>query len=293
MANETEQGNIVNPTNVISDAIAPALVQGPVVPALIYYEAVPDSTKVRLWRKDGYLTASEVNESAVLAIDGAEEEITQTSVTGTAVKLAAACIVTVEAERFSKLDALKVAGYLGGALGRDWEDEILALFSGFTTSTVTSTSVKTWDDILQSAYYVRANTAGVADGPLVHVSDYKGIYELRKEAWNKAASPLSLVQNIEILRGFDLGGKGYQGEQGGVLLYQTNGLPTSGSDDVSLTFDPYLAFGAMADNMPSVESNFLGAGDGTRGFAREYVAWMFCDVIEWNDQAGCPVLSDT
>lgn len=293
MAYETELANISHVTDVLSDGVTPALVQTPVVPALIRYEPLPTGTNVKLYRKDGSFSAEQINESSVQAIDGAEQELTMTEVTATAVKLCASCFITVEALRFSPITIPDLLAKLGAAIGRDWEDEILALYSGFTGNTVTCASVKTFDDVLESAYYVRSGTAGVSDGRVVHVSDYKGLYELTKEQWNSGATPLSLMQNNALLQGYQLGQKGFRGERGGILFYETNGLPTSGSDDVSLTYDPMLAFGAMADNAPVVTIRDLGAGDGTRGFGKELSAYFFCDVIEWNDAAGCPCLSDT
>jgi hypothetical protein len=291
MAYETERGNFVAPTNVISDAISPALLQRVVVAPLIYSEDLPSNTNVKLFRKDGSLTAEEVNESAAQGIDGAEQEITQSSVTSTAVKLAAATIITVEAERFSQVTGADISRYIAEAIARDWDDEVLALFSGFA-KTVTCTSTAVAEKVLEAVYSVRSNTAGVSSGMLNGVFDYKAIFELQKDIITSAASVWSQPQQTSLLAGVT-GMNGYVGDLPGVRLYATNGLPTSGSDDVALVFDPAIAFGSMVSPIVDVRSKWLGAGDGTRGYATEWTGHIFCDVVEWNDYAGCGFLSDT
>lgn len=292
MANETELGNIVHQTNVISDGITPALVSPIVVAPLLRYEPLPVGTNVKLFAKDGYITAEQVNESAVQAVDGAEQELTQSSVTATCVKLAATCHLTVEAQQFSTISLGDLARYAGEAIGRDWDDEILALFSSFSGG-VTASSTLTFDDILDAQYGVRNGTAGVSWGELHCVLDFKGAKELRKELASSSAAALSLESQIELLRGIG-SPRGYIGSRSGINFFETSGLPTSGSDDVALIFDPMLAFGAMASNTPQVRTRWLGgAGDGTRGFCDEVSAWIFCDVVEWNDAAGYMIKSDT
>lgn len=291
MAYETERANIIQQTNVISDAISPALVQRVVVAPLIYSEDLPATTPVKLFRKDGYLTAEEVNESAVLAVDGAEQEVTQSSITATAVKLAAASIVTVEAERFGQLNAAQIARYIGEAIARDWDDEVLALFSG-VSGTVTCTSTAVAEKLLDAVYTVRSSTAGVSSGMLTAVLDYKAILELRKDIITSAASVWTQPSLTSLLAGVTAT-NGYVGDLPGVRLYETNGLPTSGTDDIACVFDGALAFASMASPSVDVRAKWLGAGDGTRGFATEYTGHFFCDVVEWNDGAACGFLSDT
>jgi hypothetical protein len=292
MANETEYGNIITQTNVISDGITPALVNPVVVAPLIRYEPLPVQTMVKLFRKDGYLTAETINQSAVQAVDGAEQELTQSSVTATIVKLAATCMLSVEAQAFTSMTLADVARYIGEAIGRDWDDEILALFSGFSGG-VTAASTLTWDDVLDAQYTVRSGTNGVSWGTLRAVLDFKGAKELRKEFNASAAASLSLESQLELLRGIG-SARGYIGSKSGVEVFETSGLPTATTDDVALVFDPELAFGAMASNAPMVKTRWLGgAGDGTRGFCDEVSGWIFCDVIEWNDAAGCMLKSDT
>lgn len=292
MAYETEYANISHVTDVISDAVSPALVNKVVAAPHVYMEDLPTGTMIKLFRKDGYLTAEEVNESAVQAVDGAEQELSMTEITATAVKLAATCHLTVETQTFTPISLGEIARKIGEAIARDWDDEILALFSGFSTG-VTATSVLTWDDVLEAAYTVRSGTAGVSDGPLVGIFDYKGIFELQKEFTASGAAHLSNQSEISLLKGVN-GANGFTGEKGGVWTYNTSGLPTSSSDDVALVFDPRIAFAGMASPSVNIRTRWLGAaGDGTRGFVDEVTGWIFCDIVEWNDGAGVMVKSDT
>jgi hypothetical protein len=293
MANETELANIAHITDVISDGITPALVNPTVVAPLIRYEALPVGTNVKKFRKDGYLIAEQVNESTVHTVDDAGQELTQSSVTATCVKLCSNCIVSVEAQQFSSITLADIARYIGEAIARDWDDEILALFSGFTGNAVTASSVLTIADCLEAAYKIRAATAGVSTGPLKGVFDFKGIYEIQKELVASSAAHLAIPSEVALLQGMS-GLNGYAGSKAGIDFYQTSGLPTSGTDDVALVFDPMLAFGAMVSPQPVVQVNWLGgAGSAQGGYSHEVAGYIFCDVIEWNDQAGATIASDT
>lgn len=292
MANETKFENIAGITDVISDAISPALQNPVVVAPLIKYEPLPVGTNVKLWRKDGYLVAEEINEVAAQAVDGSEQELTQSTVTATMVKLAATTMLSVEVQQFRGLNLNTMARYIGEAIARDWDDEILALFSSFD-NTVTSTTIQTLSDIIQGTYNVRSNTAGVSVGPLVGVFDFKAIMELEIELSSSSAAHLSLPTEIALLQGMS-GANGFRGEKGGVWFYQTSGLPTATSDDKALIYDPEICFGGQISERPMVKTRWLGgAGDGTRGFCDEVSGWVFCDVVEWNDAAGCTMSSDT
>lgn len=292
MANETELSNIAHATNVVSQGITPYLVNPVVVGPLIRYEPLPVGTNVKLFRKDGYLIAEEVNESAVFAIDAAGQELTQTSVTATAVKLVSNVCLSVEAQQFSSLTLNDLARYAGEAIARDWDDEILGLFSGFSGQ-VTATSTLTIADCLTAAYTVRSGTAGVSSGRLITVLDYKGMMEIEKELTASGAAHLANPSEISLLSG-NRQPNGYRGSKAGMDFYETSGLPTSSSDDVALCYDPNLAFGGMISTQPQVRLRWLGGtGDGTRALCDEVCAWIFCDIIEWNDAGGVGILSDT
>lgn len=286
MAFETEQGNAARVTDVISDAISAALVERVVVAPLVYTEDLPQGTNVKKFRKDGSLTAEAVAESGTYSFSGSSE-LTQTSVSATAIKTAVASKLTVEAEQFSDLDISKLAREQGAALARAIDDEILALFDGFSTQ-VTSTTVLTVDDLMTACYNVFAGNAGGAQ-TLVGVLDHKGAHEIRKEIANSSASIWSQESLTTLLRGAQEAANGYVGAIPGLELYATSGLPTDSSDDVGLVFNPMLAIAGMVS--PSV--NVRTSWEGSAGGYTEVYSYIFSDFVEWNDAAGCGVLSDS
>ena len=289
MSYETEHANIAHPTNVISDGVTAALVQGVVVAPLLRSEPLPQNTKIKLFRCDGYLVGEEVSESSSITADG-DNEITQTTVTGTAVKLAAQCKVTVEVERFNpNLTEGEIARYLGQAIAMDWDDEPLGLFSSISNS-VTCDAGAVPEKYLDAVYTVRTYTAGVSPASgLIAVCDYKAVNELQKYLIQSGASVWSQERMSTLLAGAP-GTRGFRGSLPGMDIYETNGIPTGSGDDYNCVFDPEICFGTMVDETVDVRKQWLGA---TGGFATEYSGHIFCDVVIWNNYGGCLVKSDT
>lgn len=285
MAFETERGNIVTPTDVVSDAISAALVQRTILFPLVYTEDLPDNTPTKKFRKAGSLTAAEVAESAAWTF-GAGSEYTETSASATATKFACVSKLTVEADRFTPVSPDKLYQEQGAAIARDVEGEIKTLFSGFSNA-VTATSIATVADILQALYLVQSGTSGVSDGMLAGVFDYKAIMEIRKEIVASGASHYVQPNQTTLLAGI-AADSGYVGDVPGVNCYQTNGLPTDTGDDVNLVFDPALAIAGMVGPIQTRQS-----WKGSEGFFDELASYLFSDFVEWNDAAACAVKSDT
>lgn len=287
MANETENANIIGPTDVISDAIAAALVQGIVVVPLIASESVPENTAVKLFRQEGSLAATDgVAESSAYSFSSSSE-YTETSVSATAAKTVVASKITVEALRFKNFDVAKTARLQGEALARTLDDNVLALFSGFNNG-VTAASIATPDIWLDGVYTVNSSLAGLKGRNLTGVADYKAINELRKHLINSGATAYSHQSMITLLEGKTTP-TGYAGSLPGADLYETDGLPTTGGDDIGLVFNPEMAFGAMYDS--SVTTNVVWVG--SSGLWWEVTSYIFNKVVEWVDAAGCKVRSDT
>jgi hypothetical protein len=293
MAFETELANIAHQTDILSTGITPALVKTPRMAKLIRYESLPVGiTPAKLLRKAGYVGAEEVSESAVQAIDGADNEYTETSVTLTARMLAATLFITDRAMTFSDMTVQKCLDLVGGALGRDWEEEVLAKIASFSNS-VTSASVMTLADAQEAAYLVRSNTNGVSIGQLKSVLSFKQIHQIQKELSQSAAASLSVPSEIVLLSGAH-NVDGYVGSKGGVDFYEQAGLPTNGGDTIGCVFDPMLAFGAFASDTPKVAVTYLhGPGDGTRSFGNTVSGLIYVDVEIWNQEGGVKVASDT
>ena len=285
MAFETELGNIATQTDVISDAISEALVQAVVAAPLIFTEDLPQGTNVKLWRKNGSLTAEAVAESAAYTFS-ASSELTQTTVTSTATKTAVASKLTVEAQRFSPMTPGMIAQEQGAALMRLVDDDILALFSGFSND-VTATSTLTVPDMLEGVFTVRSGTAGVSKLPLVSILEYKQVNELIKDIEAKSADVYSQPMMATLLEGVS-GANGFRGTLPGVAIYETDGITDDAADYEGLLYDPNLAIAGMMSNQVETRVEF----EGSAGGYDEIYSWIFSDFVEWNDSAGVQIKSD-
>lgn len=279
--------NSAHPTDVVSDGITAALVEKVKVVPFVRAEDLPQNTAVKLFRKDGSVTAESANEAASYTYS-ASSEITQSTVSCTAAKTVVCTKISVEAQQFGTLSADSIPTYHAAAFGRALDDEILALFSGFTGNAVTATSVLTPEDVLEAAYKVNSDYCSRDGANLVGIFEYKGVFELTKALIQSGAANFGAESQLSLLKGASRN-NGYRGSLPGVDIYETDGLPTSGSDDVALVFNPDLAFGGVYS--PSV--NTIITDVGSSGFHREYASYIFHKVIEWNDNAGCTVKSDT
>jgi len=286
MAFETELSNIAHQTDVISDAISAALVQAIVALPFVAAEDLPTDTNIKLFRKDGSLTAEALAESAAYVFSS-NSEFTQTTVTSTALKQVVVSKLTVEAEQFSSITQAKIMEEQGKAIGRLLDDDILALFAGFSTAQ-TASSTATAEDLVQAAFLVRSGTAGVGQLPLIGILEYKQIVDIQEQMITTSATPFSLESQISLIMGIAQP-SGRRGQLAGVELYETNGLSVSSGDHQGLVFDPALAIAGMVS--PSV--NVMVDWQGSAGFFNEIASWVFSDFVEWNDEAGARFESDT
>lgn len=295
MAYETEYANIVKPTDVLAVGAAKAFISEAFYLSTLRQpsiESLPVGTKTKLFRKRGYLVAETVAESGSIT-PSANNEITETSTSVTAEKQAVAVFPTVENLKFTEADLAAYGAESGQALARLSDSQLKALHSSFTNS-VTATSILTVDDILDAAYTVRSSIKGGASGArLVGVFDYKGINEINKELKDAGGSAYVQQINLELLgttNGEPL--SQYKGNLMGVDIYETDGLPTSGGDDIALVFDPGLAYAAIVEGGLGINST-IDKPKATAGFKYEISSWAFWKVQLWNDTAACKVLSDT
>lgn len=282
----TEISNIGHRTDDISEGVTAALVQKIVVVPLIRKENLPVGTPVKLWRKGGSLEAEGLAESTAYTFS-AKSEYTETTVSSTATKTVCCAKYTVESEQFVGLDEAKLAREAGSAIARELDTNVTDLFDNFVNS-VTATTVLTSDDVMQAAYVIDSGLAAPEGENCKGVFDPKGIHELRKELIKSSAAPLSNPSLITLLTGLP-DGNGYCGSLPGVDLYKMTGLPTSGADDCACVFNGAIAFGGVYG--PSV--NVRPMWRGSQGFYTEVDCWLFSDVVEVVDAAGCTVKSDT
>lgn len=286
MAFETERANIVQPTDEISAILGGALVEKMVIVPLIYKEAVPMDTNVKKFRKAGSLIAADVAESTSYTYD-AGDEYTETAVSATAAKTLVISKLTAEAERFGGNSRGKLATAAGEAIGRALDDKAVALFDGFSNQ-VTATSVLTVDKLLDAAYTVHNALAGDSR-QLIGALDYKGANEIKKEIVASSAAAYAQPGQTSPLTGQFEQGNGFIGSVPGIDLYATTGLPTDTGDDVGLVFNPNKAFAGIMD--PSIQ--YREVFKASEGVYTELAAWLFNDIVEWYDEAGCGVKSDS
>lgn len=284
MANETEISNIARRTDDISEAISAALVEQVVCLPLVYMEDT-NGHNVRKFRKDGSLTAEAIAESGSYSFS-ASSELTQSSVTATATKAAVASKLTVEAQEFTTMDIDQLAMKQAQAIARYLDDQVLALFDGFSTQ-VTATSTLTVDDLMDSIYNVHSGFAG---GPnIITILELKGANELKKEVISSGATAFVHERNVSILGDNFVANNGFVGGLPGSTIYATTGQPTSGSDDVALTYNADMAIAGLISPGVRVQMSW----EGSAGGYWELYSYTFEDFVEWNDAAGVGLLSNT
>jgi len=284
MALETEYANIIGPTDVVSNAVADALVQSVVCVPLIYAENLPADTRVKLWRKDGSFAAEELAESTSTSAFG---QLTQTSVSATAAKAVSVSKLTVEAIRFREISVASMAAKQGQSIARLLDANIISLISGFSQS-VTATSVATPDIWMDALSTIQGSLAAKKGGNLRGILHSKAAGQLRKHLINTSASPFTLQPMLSLLQGYE-SPNGYVGSLPGIDLFATTGIGTSGGDYLNLCFNPDNAFGGGYDPGVQTEVVFVGSG----GVYYEITSYMFNKVVEWVDEGGCIVKSDT
>ena len=195
--------------------------------------------------------------------------------------------LTVEAEEWSETDISRLALKQGQAIARELDDQILALFSGFSTS-VTATTILTVDDVLDSVFNVHNGLAGGAR-QLVTMLEVKGANELKKEVMSSGASVFSQPGMTSLLGSAFVASNGIIGEVPGTLCFSTVGHPTGSGDDIALTYNPDNAMAGLVS--PGVRTQV--AWKGSEGGYWEVYSWIFADFVEWNDEGGIGLRSDT
>lgn len=289
MAYETELANISHQTDVIASIMTDEFSTVDNTFPLVLTQTFPDNTNVILFPKSGTLTAAGVSESGNWSY-GSGSEITDTETTITGVKKEQAIKITLETMRFGGPFATieRFTRMAARSLARLAASELKTLFSS-TTNSVTATSTLTKEDLLDARYNVVKSAKGAFSGRLVGWLDYKGMNELNKDLVAAAASAFSSQVDLGVL------GVSRAGEPRGMLfdvaLYETDGLPTSSSDDIGQVWDPALAFAAGIDGQNGF--NVVMNPPTSQGGYWELLAYTFWHIAQHNDTAACKLLSDT
>ena len=286
VSNVTEFSNAVTYPKVLSDLMAPAFVKATCMVNLIHGEDLPVMSMVKTFRKDGSLTAALLAESTALAINS-NGELTRTGVDATVAKCVVSSGVSVEAERFSDIDANTIADRQANAIARYVDNDGLSMFGGFSTA-VTSAAGMTIDDIMLGQYNIMAAECPNKEVPLACVLAHKGHYQVKKEIIQSGATAWTSQQLLSILQSTPQANC-YVGSLPGIDFYVTSGHATSGGDNQQGIFHPMWALGGVFDTAPQLVTNKKGS----EGLYTEAVSYYFYDIVEWNDAAGVLLNSDT
>jgi len=287
VANETEQANFISVGNDISAFLAPALQNATIGMNLVRIQQCGPDSNVIKFRKSGSLVAETLSESTSYSYS-ASSELTDTSITCTAVKAVNVTKLTAEALRFgtSAANIPRIGAEQGAALARLFDSTLFALFEGFD-QTITASATLTTAKLFDAQYTVFAGK--VPPGQLVAVLDYKGVNEVKKDMTATTASAWGNSTLLDLLGGPPQANNRV-GQIAGIDIYQTSGLAVSSSDDVGSVFHPDLAF-CCAIGGPA-ETN-VSPFKISEGFWFEIGSHMFFDIKEYHDAAGCRLLSDT
>ena len=149
--------------------------------------------------------------------DATATTITATEKTFTATEVAIMATLTDMARDSTADDSAAAIGrVLGETLAKKVDEDIAALFSGFSSSgtLVAGTSELTPDDILSAIAQLRANSV---TGPYIGVFHPYQTYNLRKVLANAGAATVPALSDVgnEVLRG------GYIGRLFGVDIYES------------------------------------------------------------------------
>lgn len=290
MANETELANIAHQTDILAGIATEAFVQFDPVFPLINTEVFPDNTNVIKFAHKGKYEAAAGTESTAYTY-GADSERSDTTTTVTGVRKEVSTKITLEAARFAgPLQTLESeVRMLTAAVARLAASDLKTLFSS-VSGAVTATSIFTKDDLLDSRYTVNSSVknAGVSQ-KLVGMFDYKAMNEFTKEITDTSASAFVSqvdLNNLGIARAgtpkFDMFD---------VVGFETDGLPTSASDDVACVWDPRNAFVAGIDGNNAFQFTVNGPFAASPWI--EIYMWTFWHIAEHNDSAAVRLLSDT
>lgn len=289
MAYEIELANSVHPTDAVASFMGPAFVQADMTLPLIRTENFPDNTGTVLFPISGKVEAQIVSESGNYSYD-ADSEITDTSVSVTFQKSVQAQKITVEALRFSggAISLQRASEEAAKAHARRQAADLKALFSGISGS-VTAASTLIKDNLLDARYTVVSGVKDAISPKLAGWFSYKQLNDLAKELTDTTATAFTAQVNLGVI-GISQG-RQPKGELFDILLWETDGLPTSGGDTVGCVWDPAHAFCGGVDGNTGFDSNLRFIG--SQGVAWELVTWMFYKFAEYRDAAASRVLSDS
>lgn len=287
VSNITEVSNAVTIGNALSKIASPALVKSTCMLNLIYVEDLPQGTNVKKFVKQGSLTAASLAESTALTID-ANGELTDSSVSATAAKVAVSSGLSIEGETFTGMSLARLGEAAGNAIARFVDNDAIGMFDGFST-VVTSSNVLTVDDLMLGQFNIYNSECPNKEVALQAVLHPKALYNIKKELIQSGASAWNNPGMLSVLQGRPQRNC-YVGSIPGLCdVYSTTGQATTGGDTIDGIFHPMWALAGIFAPAPVTWVTKVGAGGGYT----EVFTYFLYDIIEWNDLAGVELDNDT
>jgi hypothetical protein len=283
----TELGNIVTPTDVISDVLGPALVKKVTMMNLMHVEDIPTGTPVKKFRKDGALTepsATTAESNAVALATGGE--LSQTSVSATAAKMAISSALSVEEQEWGSVTLADIALKQADAIARGVDTTALSRTSGFS-QTVTSSAGLALEDIYLAGYTIDNNEVPDLEVQKAVVISRKARHNLQIQSLQTGASAFVNSQFLSILNDRPRPNN-LVASIPGYDIYATSGFATSGGDNLQLVLHPKYGLAGMFAPRPVT----WVVNKGTEGLYSESVTYWFFAIVEWYDQACVTLASD-
>lgn len=281
--------------NSISTLIAPAFKNKTVGLNLTHTENCSTDSNVIKFRLDGFVIAEAVSEGAVYTPSDTNSDITITSVTATATKVAVSSPLTVEAQRFGagSVNVPKTARAQGEALARKFDADLFALFDSVTNA-ATATSTFDTDTALLAQYYI--DNAETPPGSKVAVISVKQALELKKLIANSGAAQYSNPSQINLIQG-SAQANGFIGNFLDTDWYQvkSSNLSTSGGDTQGAMWQAPYGFAAALGGDVETRLWFSGHGIANQipGFADMVSSYWLYNVVLFCDAAVCELRSDS
>jgi N4-gp56 family major capsid protein len=164
--------------------------------------------------------------SAAALTEGSDMSSTAVSTSSKTITVAEVGVQAVLTDLAAKTAARDVAGDLGRVLGegiaKKMDEDLIALFDGFSTSFGATTTELTAAHIFQAAATLRANN--VAGTPVAVLHPYQA-YALKANLTNTFANPNGGDAQNAAMR------SGYVGSLAGVDIYESSNLTVDGSGD--------------------------------------------------------------
>jgi hypothetical protein len=286
VANVTTFADSVNPTDVLSNLIAPALVKRVCMMNLMSTDSLPEGTLTKLVTRRGSLSSA-----AILAEATAQAVNAQLTDTSTSLQIAKAALVSgisVEQLDFGNITLGRMAQEHADDIARFVDNDSLSLFTSFTNS-VTATSVLTIDDLELGAFNIYDSDVPNPEVPFASVLSHRGHLNIKQELRAEGASAYRNESFLQVLQ-TNPQPNCFVGNIPGIGdIYATSGHQTSGGDTVQAIFHPVWALAGAFAPAPVVWIDQKGS----EGFYTEAASYYYYDVIEFLDAAGTQVLSDT